>query len=59
MPAPAALFQIPGLGKHPVNEDTIAPGWIVYENMGYRADQPSVLDDRATAHRCVQGWTTL
>ena len=38
---------------HVFDEDAVAGGGVVDENMGNRADQLAILDDGAAAHQCV------
>ena len=36
--------------QHIFDENSVAPGWIVDQDMGHCANQPAVLDDGAAAH---------
>ena len=44
-------------GQHVFNEDAVAAGGVVYQHMGHRTYQFSVLDDWAAAHADVK-WGT-
>ena len=45
--------------QHIFNENAVARGGIVDKNVGHRAHQLAVLDNRAAAHECVQVGTTV
>ena len=40
-------------GEHIFDKDAVAAGGVAHENVGHRADELSVLDDRTAAHECV------
>ena len=46
--------QIAHLIQHILNENTVAHGRIVYEDVRHRADELTVLNDGAAAHECGQ-----
>jgi len=36
--------------QHIFDEDSVAPGWVIYQDMGHRSNQLAVLDDGTAAH---------
>lgn len=48
-------FLLPcSMPNHTFNEDSISSGGILYQDMGYRSDNLSVLDNGTAAHGCVK-----
>ena len=52
------LCQVVDLIQHILDEDAVACGGIVDENVGDGADKLAVLDDGRARHECVQVGTT-
>ena len=46
--------QLSHLGEHILNENAVSCGGIVYENVGYRSDELTVLYDGRARHECGQ-----
>ena len=44
--------------QHILYKNSVAHGWVIDEDMGHRADEFAVLDDRGAGHECVKVDTT-
>ena len=44
------IGSCPRVLQHPVDVQPVALGWVADEHVGYRADDPAILDNGAAAH---------
>ena len=45
--------------QHILDKDPISSCWVIYQNMGHGSNDLPILNDRTSAHECVNIGTTL